>query len=421
MNFRQIIASAVFLTAFTCSAGAQELNTGFFLDNYAFSHRINPALQASRGDVSGYVGLGADNVNVAAHTNVGLENFLFPSEDGSLIIGLDDRVSEQDFLSGLSPVNNVRIGLNENVFSIGGRGKRGTVFNIEANIKSNNALNVSKDLFELLKKGGNISNVRFSDFSFSSNNYLEAALGLGRKCGNLSIGFKVKALVGVAAADAALNELSIREEDGEFQGEGLGHIRIAANFLDYLDGDGHFKSPALGKIGHSGIGVAFDLGLAYELDNLEMSAYVGDIGGLTWNYDTDGVLECSYLDELDIMVKDRTSSSELDMLPLKVNAGLRYKLGRTFSLGAIASANTGKQKFYEARAGIACTAGSVLSVAASGGVNSFGPVYGAALNLCLGPVNLFAGMDQVITRFTPQWIPIGKVNTNASLGLLIAW
>lgn len=421
MNYKILLSSAALL-AVVSSASAQELQTGFFLDNYAYSHRINPALQASRDDVSGYFGAGADNFVISAHTNVGVNNFLFPSQDGKLVIGLDDYVSDEEFLSGLSPVNTVRLGINENLFAIGGKGKRGLAFNFELNLKSNNNVNVSKDVFELLKKGGDLGSMQFDDFSIGSRNYLEAALGFGKKCGRLSLGFKVKALVGVASADLSINELSVDALGDDFSIQGNADVRIAAKPVDYLDDQGRFKTPGLGKIGSSGMGVAFDLGAVFEAtDRIEISASVNDLGGITWDCETNGYLAFKNSEELEISVSDNTPEKQLQLLPVDINAGLRYRINKTFCAGALLSAKTGKQSIFEARGGVTCTPGSVLSLAVSAGVNSFGTVFGGALNLCLGPVNLFAGIDQIVTSFTPQWIPVGKVNTNASLGLLVSW
>lgn len=421
MNSKLPLAS-VALLCFIAAAQAQDMQSSFFLDNYAYSHRINPALQAARNDVSGYFGVGADNWVVSAHTNVGLNNFLFPTEDGQLVIGLDDYVSEEMFLSGLSPVNSARVGVNGNVISVGGKGKRGIVFNFEANIKSNNVLNVSKDVFTVLKKGGDLSGMQFSDFSFDTQNYLELALGFGKKCGNLSLGFKVKALLGVAYADVSINQMNVSGLGSDMSVNGTGDIKVAAKMLDYLDDNGRFVSPSLGKVGYSGIGVAFDLGAVYEInEKLELSASIGDLGGINWQYDTDGQLSFKYSDDFDIKVVGNEPSQKMKMLPVNLNAGLRYRLNNTFLVGLIANAKTGKQSFLEARGGITCTPGSVISLAVTGGINSFGPACGAALNLCLGPVNLFAGMDGIITSFTPQWIPVKPVDTSVTAGLVINW
>lgn len=421
MNFKLVLASAGLFCSVAVTK-AQDLQSGFFLDNYAYSHRLNPALQAARNDVSGYFGFGADNWVVSAHTNVGLNNFLFPTEDGQLVIGLDDYVSEEMFLSGLSPVNSVRLSANGNVISVGGSGKRGLVFNFEVNVKSNNVLNVSKDVFSILKKGGDLRGMQFSDFSFDTRNYLEAALGFGKKCGNLSLGFKVKALLGVAYADVSINQLSVSGLESDLSINGTGDIKVAATMLDYLDRNGNFVSPELGKIGYSGIGVAFDLGAVYEVnEKLELSASVGDLGGINWQYDTDGQLSLQYTDGFEVKVVGNEPNKKMKMLPASFNAGARYSLNKTFLVGLIASARTGKQNFLEARGGITCTPGSILSLAVTGGINSFGPAFGAALNLCLGPVNLFAGMDGIVSSFTPQWIPVMPVDTNLTAGLVINW
>lgn len=420
MKKREILLVAI-LCAVSFSSGAQDLNTGFFLDSYAFGHRINPALQCSSSSVSGYAGIGVDIVNVMARTNVAPSNFVFSLDDGTLVSGLDNRIPADEFLGGIKDNNNIILGLNENILSFGTRGKRGLSYNFEMNVKSLNNLNVSSDVFKLLKKGVSSPVVDINDFSLSSDSYVEFALGFAKRRDNFSLGFKVKALAGIASAQASLKQLKANYIDDTFSIVGTGEIKMAAAPLSIVGSDGVISTPEFAGPKDSGLGVAFDLGFCYNIGALEISAAVVDLGGITWKYDTEGTLYYDSADGEQFRVVGNESSTSFKMLPLTVNAGVRYGINRMLSAGVLGTYKYGFAGILEARAGLTFTPGSILSLAVSGGLNNFGPVCGAALNLCLGPVNLYAGIDGIIAGFTAQGVPENPLNTTASAGLLISW
>ena len=50
------------------------------------------------------------------------------------------------------------------------------------------------------------------------------------------------------------------------------------------------------------------------------------------------------------------------------------------------------------------------------GISSFGSSFGWILNFHPCGFNFFVGMDHLMTKVTPQYIPVGKLNTNVSVG-----
>ena len=50
-------------------------------------------------------------------------------------------------------------------------------------------------------------------------------------------------------------------------------------------------------------------------------------------------------------------------------------------------------------------------------LNNRGGAVGLGLNLCPGWINFFLATDLLITRHTPQWVPVRQSSANLTLGI----
>lgn len=74
MNRSKKYMMAAALATLSCGAMAQGLNTGYFIDGYAFRHNLNPAY----GNDQNYVSIPAlGNIQVRTQGNFGLGDVLF--------------------------------------------------------------------------------------------------------------------------------------------------------------------------------------------------------------------------------------------------------------------------------------------------------------------------------------------------------
>ena len=85
------------LVLFNAALSAQALRGSYFAENATLRNRLNPAMVPANN----YLGLPVvGNLGVAVNSNLGVVNFLFPS-NGQLLTFMHPEVSAQQFLSQL--------------------------------------------------------------------------------------------------------------------------------------------------------------------------------------------------------------------------------------------------------------------------------------------------------------------------------
>lgn len=425
--------------ALLCAGNAysQQLQTGFFLDDFVYSYQLNPA--SIPDNTNGFMGFGIDNINVGVNANIGLNSFLFPTTiDGkkSLVTGFNSAITANQFLNGLKDPMRADVDLTENLLSFGFASKK-SFWTFELNLRAEMNLGLPKDLVSLLKIGATEPDVyTIKDVNMDFTSFGELAVGYSRKINDaLNVGGRIKLLVGVA--DMSLNVAKLQatvRDDITVEGKGTTEFYVLNEQIP-VDEDGVLcpEDIDLENIGPGGFGAALDLGVEYKLPQVEgltLSASINDLGGIMWRNGSSGYAEYagsldgedSELEGLeDIFQLDQEGISKFGGLGPKFNAGARYQVARMLSVGALASVRTGRFGWSEARLGATFTPGKAFSLAASAGVNSYGTCLGCAMSLKFPVINLFLGTDSIMTKFTPEYVPIEKLHTRVNLGLAIAF
>lgn len=416
-------------------ASAQTLQSSYFLDNYAYSYQLNPAAVSEK--VDGFFGLGVDNLYLGANSNLGLSSVLFPVvEDGQkiLVTGLHELVDADIFLNGLDPENVLDLNVGVNLLSFGHRSRRSSgFFTFELNVKSDIGATVPKEVFSLLKLGGSRDDKYvINDIALNTTNYVEAVFGYSAEVSrSLRLGGRLHILGGLADASVSVPQ-AVADVSGNLSIDASGSLDVyAGNFSLPSTPDGYLDMDRLDfdfeEAGIGGYGAAMDFGLAYSSGKLSFDASVLDLGGVYWlkgnsaeaNYS--GTLDADDFDPATIFrVTDQTGGKFLGLGP-RVNVGARYNILPSVSVGLLGTKRFGRYSWTEARAGLTFTPAGALSLAVTGGVNDFGPCFGAALNLHLFILDLYLGTDSVITSFTPQLLPVNQLHTRLSAGLLFSW
>ena len=249
MKRRNKIAAALLFAASipAVSTWAQNsLRSAYFLEGYTYRHQMNPAFASERN----YVGMPVlGNFNIGLQSNIGVSNFLYKLPNGDLTTFLNGSVSSSEFLDGLKNRNRLNLDVDMNIISFGFH-KWGGFNTFDLSVKSGIRANLPKDLFEFAKVGmqGGHSEYNLKDMGMYSNSYAEIALGHSRKImDKLTVGAKVKFLLGIYNADFHINDMKLVMSDdkwlvsgdGEFSTAGIVDIPTKLKTKDVTDDYGN--------------------------------------------------------------------------------------------------------------------------------------------------------------------------------------
>lgn len=318
------ILTAAFALAVTGSALAQTQSSrsAYFLEGSTYRHELNPAFIGERGYFS-FPALG--NLDFGVQSTAGIGSFLYKLPDGRLTTFMHESVSGQEFVDDLP--NRFKLGadVNENIFSLGFHAWGG--FNtLGISIKSDTRVNVPSELFKFMKLGmasETGSQYIVNGLNMMSTNYAEIAFGHARTINNhLTVGAKLKALVGLAKANVRIDKLTItasqdawtitpqgaelyasakglivptkgetgnyQEDDYILDANGNRTDQLKTGTDQQIDYDGvDFDDK---NIGPTGFGLALDLGAVYKLGDWQFSAAVLDLGFIGWKNTVKGTM-----------------------------------------------------------------------------------------------------------------------------------
>ena len=431
----------------------------YFLEGTPYNHENNPAFS---NDLN-YFGIGISNFNLNTQSNIGIKKFLFvnpdPTSQYKLTTFMDPSISADDFLSGLVDNNTFNINLSENILGVGFRSFGG--FNtIGINIKSNTFINLPYELFNFLKNGA--SNLSGSSYNISnlrmmSTNYAEIAFGHSHKfMDKLTVGAKVKALIGLAAIDAKLDQLDITMSQTEWSIQSNGYLNVSGTGPEFVtDADNAIENFDINTPGLGGYGVAIDLGAVFEpIEGLKVSAAILDLGSIKWSNtlvgETDnekitfGGFEDMVLvggeedesavgdqgkqlqDDLTKMANfydNGTTTDHSTTLSSTINVGAEYQIPvvKMITVGALYSRQS--NEFFtnnEERLYINLSPTKWFDLSANYALTTLGDSYGFVMNFHPKGINFFIGSDFMVTDVTPQFVPINNLNTSLFFGFNIA-
>lgn len=455
-NLNKYLAVAVMVGAAT-GVSAQALNSGYFLDGYLFKHQLNPALESDKAYFSIPV-LG--NINIGTRGNIGLGNFLYPTANGGLTTFMNSSISAEEFLNGLSTNNKLAMNLDMSILSAGFRAWGG--FNtIDIGLRSHTALNIPKDMLEFMKVGqsGPTTVYDMGDMGMSSANYVEVALGHSRQITDkLRVGAKVKFLLGGMYADMSLKNTHVTLSENEWVVSANGEMNIAAKGMTVPEKDGglvDFDNIEYDSPGLSGFGLGIDLGATYEvIDNLTVSAAIKDLGFIGWSNNTyastnnepwrfDGFENLTFSDDkeedklenqLDALGDEfedyanlhrRSTGEKLSKaLAATLVVGAEYALPMydKLSFGLLSTTRfNGPYTWSEGRLSANVSPLSWLEGGVNVAVSSFGTSAGWILNLHPKGFSIFLGMDCLVGKVNPQFIPVNNANASFSCGFNVTF
>lgn len=362
---------------------SQELGCSYFLDNrYIYGYKVNPSFQPNEGTFS-YMGFLVNDVNASLNTNIGYSDFMFPYQ-GEMVNGFNENIPSSDFLERLPDVSKASFNFSQGLLSMGSRMESGFL-SLDLNLKAYGDLVVPKSLIEVMKLGNKEGSYTINGLEFNAKSYIELsvnyALSLGK---SFRMGVTAKGLLGLASGMFDVEKF----DTGDLHVNPMMLIEFKDSIVDFIPG---------------GYGVAASVGASWDtpLHGLSLDASLHNLGGM--------------------IQKTEAMGNYFDLLPITLNIGSKYSLPayERLSCGIMGSFRFGKQFFYDTRAGVEITPVNVLGIALCAGINSYGPNFGAMMNLRLPMFSIFAGMDAVYTKFNSQMMPLNPVNTNLKFGVVL--
>ena len=451
---------------------AQDLESGYFLGGNPYAFRLNPAFQSERNIFS----LGLGQTGFGTWSNLGFNTLFYPDEsDGHLYTFLNDRVDAVDFLRKIKDVNKLDLDARGNLLTLGfWSGPH--FFTLDFNLRSQNALTVPYDIFSFWKEGPASRNeFDFSGLGFRSQTFAEAALGWSRNFDDrFSVGFRIKALMGVLELNAVSQSMKLAMSDSRWSVQSQSSIHGSSPSLTYSYDENGNPDPATIELGGdpwgpAGYGGALDLGFSWNiLPYLTLSASVLDLGAIKWNRELQFVSpESSYtwapseqddsgsgdwesefndaLNGLNNVFRftdaSGTGAAATEILPFQVYLGAEFRMPfyDRLSLGALCSGRMGSgYGTQNARISLNWSPLDFLSMSTGTTFNRLGESFGFALNLHPAGVNLVVGCDYIPIHsisLTPvlqdadipsfvrnhAFLPLGQMKLNLYVGFNLAF
>lgn len=460
------------LVGSTAIASAQELRTSYFHETSQFRNQMNPAFLDS---TSHHVAVFLGNINVASTGNFGARHFIYdidPARNRGYDLGtfMHPDVTPDQFLGKLDGKDfRGDVYLNYNLFSVG-FGAFGGHNLVELNMRSESHFDMPYELFEFMKTPNAREQFVIKDLGSRSNNYAEVALGHSHKImPGLTVGAKLKLLIGLGYADLSVNRLDVKLAQDAWTVSGEGQVRAKlgnATFEHRINDLGEVVyNPTTGKpvingldtedfkyeIG--GFGVALDLGAVYQtpVEGLTVSAALTDLGFVsygntlagrsngTWQFQgfkniyvasDPGEDDANKLnkqferigDELTEMLGlyDEGTQSVTRSLAATFNAGAEYKLPQYDKLrfGFLYTARLfGQYSWHQAMLSANVRPVKCFEATLSAGASSTGISAGAMISFYTKGFNIYLAADRFMGKLGKQFVPLNSLNTSVNLGI----
>lgn len=446
-QFRKYILVAAALLV-TTAASSQTLNSLYFLEGNNQRHRLNPAFTSERGFVT-FPLLG--NLNPTLNSNIGLGTVLYPQGD-EMVTFMHPSISNAEAMAKFKSMNVLEFDLNLDILTVGFNAWGGSN-TIGLSLRSQSGFYLPKGIFQFLKEGQTASEQEYNidDLGAQSQNYVELALGHSHKITDkLSVGAKVKVLVGALYAKASAENMRIYMSDNEWRITERSRL-ITSKGINYeFDEDGYLSDFDFSNFGVAGYGLGFDLGTVYRINEAAtVSLAITDIGFISWKdcsvarnnneefvyngFDNIGAEDNpdgsndfeDAADELGdsaeglINFKDDGKQGHTSSLYTTIRAAGEYGLLRNkISFGALLTMRVGTPRVY--------TEGMItanfrptgwFNAAINGSFSNVRSSMGAVLNFHPRAVNFFIGTDYIIAKFSKQIIPVNAAKFNFAMGL----
>lgn len=450
-----LIATLICCSAAVSELAAQQSRTSYFMKSATVRSLQNPAFRPERGYVSIPV-LGT--VNPSFSTNgLTLDQLVYPKGDETVLF-LDSSVDADDFLNGLKTDNRIYTGLATQILGAGWYSGQG-FWSVDLSLRANAGLSAPKSLFELMKRGNGAEGTTYDirNLKSTAESYIEAGVGYSRPINDkLTVGGKLKLLLGVGSAEAQIDQLHAVMNAGQWNITSQGTLHASVKGLkteEKLDKEGrpYISGFDVDGAGIAGYGAGVDLGASYRLTNkLTLSAALLDFGFINWgkgvygvangNFEFDGFDlainesapdQPSLSDQFDSMIDDlealthfreQGQKKRTTRLRSTLNVGGEYELLKDkLTFGLLSST-----RFYQPKAYTELTLSTSYrpikwfeAALSYSFIHSQFQTYGLALNFSPCWINFFVGSDYMLTKVSSEFVPVKSTAADFYLGISV--
>ncbi len=429
-------------TACVSWAQAQNMASGYFVDNNDYRFELNPAL----GNERGFFGVAFSNLNIGLRGNLNLSDFVY-NVNGKTCLFTNPGVSADAFMNNIENKNKLNATMKENLLSVGFRAFGGyNTFSVNANLDVNMML--PRELFSLAKEGVSNQTYDISNLRASALSYAEIALNHShdiKAVPGLRIGATAKILVGIGKVDASFNkaELSLQEDCWSAVTNADVYASVAnlscKSDVNETTGHPYVSGVDLSKFGINGMGAAVDLGIVYQLKAWEFSAALLDLGFIHWKetyhastngdqsirtdaytFNVDGDAQNNFDDEIDRLGDDLSALYELNdngniggrstMLAATLNVAVKYTLPayKKLNFGLLATTRFGTYSWSECRLSANIAPAKWFALSVNGVTGTYGTGFGWLLSLGHKGPRLHIGMDRMFVKLAKQGVPLNS-------------
>ena len=419
----------------------------YFMEGTALRTQWNPAFAPDRGYVSiPLIG----NIQVGIDGNLSLGSVVKKNAAGNLVTLFHGSISPDEAVKGLGNMAFTNFDTSLSIVSFGRYTKNQKNFwAADLSLHVAGSARIPRSLVELVKNGPNAAGelngenlgMRFDSYVEASFSYSLPLPVLDEK---LYVGGRFKFLVGMAHMGLNFDSFSAHLNENEWSANMSGSLQAAGFAANLKNGetfdvddvlDGALKLP-------SGYGFGVDLGATYQvLPELQVSLSVNDLGAIFYGKGktTNGSATLSgfgfngfYLDkEGNLDGEESLDFGSVEFLAEEPH-GITKRLHTSINMG-------GQYDFLERRIGVglfystrfyehATRHNLVLSA-------NFRPLswlhvtgcwslvdnagLGLGLNICPKYINIFLGTDLLLSKKTPEWIPVNQSKVNFNFGLAV--
>ena len=259
----------------------------------------------------------------------------------------------------------------------------------------------------------------------------------------------------MAYADATFDKFNIELSEDRWYLEGHAQAQAALGSEVYFENNKNkLEDLQMGPFAPAASGFAVDLGVMYDMKKLvpglTVSASLLDLGSINWQYmmsveNNDEAICWEGLTDATIKNMGVALEDELEKLGDKAEKMMEFKvndihsettkLDATMYLGAeynmpfykpLSAAILYGKRFStyagwdEVRGYVNIAPLKWFEASANVGYSTFGTSWGWMLNFHPAGINLFVGSDYMISKVTPQYIPVNNLNSHITLGISLA-
>lgn len=459
------LSVCILLSMTTVSSYAQFTRSTFTLDGLNYRMQLNPALTPDQGyiNVPLFSGIGAST----SSNSLGLSDIIEVIENSSNA----DYFTKDKFYNKLKANNDINASVAYDIASVGWYQSK-NFWSINLSIKGDMGATIPRSLFKTMRDARGLSKQEWTQYSSSQggervfvNSYVETGVGYARQINDkLTVGGKVKLLLGVANMDLNVKKLDLQTQLNGVPAD-IDWSNITQAQLDAIRGKATIATEATmeasmkgfkitdkpdgyvddikqeGAFGIAGMGAGIDLGVTYKvMDELTLSAALLDLGFISWdkgsshmavsnstktfNFDTSNRAEAEEFKDLiadgqilnfDMLnVKQQEAKARTTSLHSSIVLGGEYKLPNTnLSFGLLSTTHFTKPKtMSEITLSTAYNLNRYIGMSLAYSMIQSGGK-GLGIGLKLGPVTLatdymyFGNNSKCLNAFVGFTVPLG--------------